>query len=291
MCAEAIFSDQSGDPAGQFMRAAEFGQNFMQRRQRQQWEQEDRAENQRVRTLFEPVMQAQRQAQVASALSSLETTKQQEQLRTRFAAEAPVYNKLFQDAMKLPTFGEQQAALAQLQPQVTWMGLIPEGKGFVDAVNNSRALAFQSDLTDKRIQGTLIEAELRKAAELQAIRTRAEEARNTIRVQGEETRSTNASRPNNTTFMRDAQRIQYLRQQAAQLREIDPETADLMDRRAEYLSNPSGGGSGDDVLGIFAPGLNDPAPTPVPTPVVTPTPAPTASGAKPSTNLFEGITY
>ena len=67
--AESVYMPAQSDPAGQFMRAAEFGQNFMQRRQRQQWEQEDRTENQRVRTLFEPVLQAQRQAQVATALS------------------------------------------------------------------------------------------------------------------------------------------------------------------------------------------------------------------------------
>lgn len=298
MCAEALFSDQSGDPAGQFFRAAEFGQNFMQRRQRMQWEAEDRAENQRVRTLFEPVLQAQRQAQVASALSSLETTKQQEQLRTRFAAEAPTYNKLFQDAMKLPTFAEQQAALANLQPQITWMGLIPEGKGFVDVVNNSRALAFQSQMADQKIKATNAEIEARKQATLDEIARRGLEQRMGIMQQGLQNRMTNSSRPVNNTFMRDAQRIQYLRQQAAQIRGVDPETADLLEQRAAYLANPSGGGAGDDALfDQFAPGLNTPTPvapsatTPTVTPRVTPGPAPAAPAVTDTRTVIDSIKF
>jgi hypothetical protein len=284
--AEAQCMPDATDTAGLFLRSAEFGQNFMQRRQRMQWEQEDRTENQRVRQLFEPVMQAQRQAQIATALSSLETNKQQQQLRTRFAAEAPVYNEKFQAAMKLPTFAEQQAALAQLQPEVTWMGLLPEGKGFVDAVNNSRALAFQNQMADAKIKAEESAIRLRKEAELETIRLRNEEIRKNIQSQGEETRKTNSSRPQSNAAQRDAQRILYLREQAAQLRGVDPETADLLEKRAAYLSNPSsGGGSG---LPIGWEGIEETTTTTT-TPAVPgqTTPAP----AQTSTNLFEGITY
>ncbi len=275
------------------MRAAEFGQNFMQRRQRQQWESEDRTENQRVRTLFEPVLQAQRQAQVATALSSLETNKQQQQLRTRFAAEAPKYDKLYQDAMALPTFEAQEAALARIQPQVTWMGLIPEGQGFVDAVNNSRALAFKSTMADKQINGTIAEVNAKRAAELAAIAARGSEARMTVLQQGLQNRMTNSARPANTPFQRDAQRIIYLQQQADALREVDPETASFLEKRAAYLSNPSGG-SGDDALSIFAPGLNDTTPggpPQVPATVVTPTPTPSAVTPKGPYRLPATVKY
>ncbi len=268
--AEAQYMPDTTDFAGQFMRGAEFGQNFMQRRQRQQWETEDRAESQRARALMEPVLQAQRQATVATALSSLETNKQQQQLRTRFASEAPVYNKMFQDAMALPTFGEQQAALARIQPQVTWMGLIPEGKGFVDAVNNSRALAFQSQITDSKIKAEENAIRLRSDADLREISARGSEGRMNIMQQGLQNRMTQSARPTNNAFQRDAQRIEYLRQRANELRAIDPEGAELLETRAQYLSNPSNGSN--DSFDAWMGGAS--APTATPSPATQPAAAP-----------------
>ncbi len=316
MCAEAVFSDQSGDPAGQFFRAAEFGQNFMQRRQRQQWEQEDRTENQRVRTLFEPVLQAQRQAQVATALSSLETNKQQQQLRTRFAAEAPKYDKLYQDAMALPTFEAQEAALAQIQPQVTWMGLIPEGQGFVDAVNNSRALAFKSTMADNGIQKSIDLAAQNNAARLAEIQERNKGYLATAQVRADAPDSSqrllqNLERaqaggdPEEIAFYQAkynkavrqpgdvANQIATYRQQAAQY-PVGSQQAKDLNALADKLSGQSGAFD----LAQFANAIKNfgqPAGTtttpPVTTPVVTGTkvvtPAPVGSGTTTTTTIVK----
>ncbi len=288
--AEVQFSDQSGDPAGQFMRGAEFGQNFMQRRQRQQWEQEDRSQAAQMRELTQPVYMAQLQAQMATAQSTLQTATQQEQLRTRFAQEAPVYNKMYQDAMKLPTFEEQQRALAQIQPQVTWMGLLPEGKGFVDSVNMSRTLAFQSTVADNKIKSDIAEIKARNAATLTEIAARGVDTRMNIMQQGLQNRMTNSGRPTNNAFQRDAQRIEYLRQRANELRSIDPEGAELLEARAQYLSNPSSGGT--DSFDAWMGGTTTAAPAaPTQAPVVAPAPAQAAPAVIDTKTVLDSIKF
>lgn len=182
--AEAQYMPYQSDVAGQFYRGAEFGQNFMQRRQRMQWEQEDRDIQKRQRELAEPVVAAKLQAEQAFALATLDTFKQQQQLKTRFASEAPIANEEFQKAMQLPTYDQQERALAILQPKYAWMGLIPDGRGFVETLNNSRAQAFQYALTDKKI-----------SAEMSAINARNAAEQKQIRLRGEEARRTNAERP------------------------------------------------------------------------------------------------
>lgn len=292
MCAEAIFSDQSGDVAGQFMRGAEFGQNFMQRRQRQQWEQEDRSQAAQMRQLTEPVYQAQLQAQMATAQSTLQTATQQQQLRTRFAQEAPAYNKMYQDAMKLPTFEEQQRALAQIQPQVTWMGLLPEGKGFVDSVNMSRALAFQSTVADNKIKSDIAEIKARNAATLTEISARGVDTRMNIMQQGLQNRMTQSSRPQANAYQRDAQRIEYLRQRANELREIDPESADLLEKRAVYLSSPSRGSGDDALFGAWTGGAVQPTTAaPAQTPAESPNKAPTSPAKTDTRTAIDSIKF
>lgn len=268
--AEAQFMPAQSDPAGQFYRGAEFGQSFMARRQRMQWEAEDREEEKRSRALMQPVLEAQRQAQVATALSSLETTKQQQQLRSRFAAEAPVYNQKYMEAMKLPTFAEQQAALAKLQPEITWMGLLPEGKGFVDTVNNSRAMAFQSQMADEKIKATaqLSELENRRRLEEQGLinqgridleRERQKRPATSASLQGliqsreqalEEgdtetaTLLDQAIARKTAPVRRPGDRILDLRRQANEIRGADPQGAAMLDRLAEAESQ-RGAGSTD----------------------------------------------
>lgn len=277
--ATAEFIDYSGDPAGQFIRGAEFGQGFMQRRQRMRWEQEDRDIQKRQRELAEPVVAAKLQADQASALATLDTFKQQQQLKTRFASEAPIANEEFQRAMQLPTYDQQERALAVLQPKYAWMGLIPDGRGFVDALNNSRAQAFQFALTDKKINAEMNQIDARNAAEQQQILMRGDQSRQTASLVADERRATDAARPRPTDpAQRDALRIRTLREQATALQDTDPETAELLFKRAEYLANPntiSGGGGLSPAMQALlggAPAGTGGAPDPVtPTP-----PGPTA---------------
>lgn len=262
--AEAQYMPYQSDVAGQFYRGAEFGQNFMQRRQRMQWEQEDRDQQKRQRELAEPVVAAKLQADQASALATLDTFKQQQQLKTRFATEAPIANEEFQKAMQLPTYNQQERTLAILQQKYAWMGLIPDGRGFVDTLNNSRAQAFQYSLTNKKINAEMAAIDARNQAEQEQIRLRGQQSRETAAFAGEQTRQTNAARPRLTDpAQRDALRIRTLREQATALQDTDPETAELLFKRAEYLANPnaiSGGGGLSPAMKAIL-GITDDQPT------------------------------
>ncbi len=207
------------------MRAADFGQSFMQRRQKQQWEAEDRDVAARQRELAAPVVQSKLLADQASALSSLETFKQQNRLKTRFASEAPTANEEYQAALALPTFAAQERALAVLQPKYSWMGMIDEGKGFVSALNNSRAQAFQYALADHKIDNDMKAIDARNRGVVEAIGAR-----------GVETRKTNAE------IGRGLTTDQKLRNSLqAAIDDGDEEGAAFYQARINRLSRPTSG--------------------------------------------------
>lgn len=309
--AEAQYMPDQSDVASTFLNTANATQSFMQRRQRMQWEKEDRDVQERQRQLAAPVVQSKLLADQATSLATLDTFKQQQQLRTRFAAEAPLANEEFQAAMKLPTFQEQERALALIQPKYGWMGLLPEGKGFVDTLNNSRATAFQYSLADQKIKAEMAAITARNLGAVEAIRERGSQARETAMTVGtgrpmeqklmaayqaavedgdEEGASFYRARIQRLSAPvgapQDAARIMDLRRKAQELQATDPESAKLLLQRADYLANPRGVGS--DSLDDF---LGGPAPVAATTTIVAPAPAAPVAQPVPTTAIFEGIQY
>lgn len=317
--AEAQFMPAQSDPAGQFFRAADASQSFMQRRQRMQWEAEDREQQKRQRQMAEPLVQLKMRADQASALATLDTFKQQQELRRRFAEEAPLANKEFHDALRLPTYEDQEKALAQIQPKYGWMELLPEGKPFVDTLNNSRAQAFQYSLADKKIKAEMDAVNQRGALQMEAIKRRGEEQRMTDQAYGkglsneqrlmrayddavqngdEEEKAFYAARierlKRQTSALTDEEKIIGLRKKADEIELLDPEGAKMLRSRAEYFSNPN---AAVDLLNTIPEAGGNPEGGAAPKTPSEPQPVPTQKTGNPVIDqkslddLFKDVTY
>lgn len=99
-----------------------------------------------------PVIIAQQGAELASARASVANATRMEQLRARAAQESVAANDEFLEAMKYANWNTKADALAGLQAKYNWMSLLPEYKGFVDTINNERAQAHVSAITDMKLE-------------------------------------------------------------------------------------------------------------------------------------------
>jgi hypothetical protein len=312
--AEAQFMPAQTDPAGQFYRGADFGQSFMQRRQRIQWETQDRARDEEIRRAVEPVFLAKQEATLASARATISTITQQEMLKKRLAQEAPIANAEYQAAMQLPTFEEQEKALARIQPKYTWMSQLDEGKPFVDQLNQSRAMAFKSAITDTEIKARTELSKIQYAQELEKLgvqnqgridleKERQKRPAASSSVQGLIQSRDEALDVGDTetaaildgviakrsaAVRRPGDSILDLRRQANEIRATDPQGAAMLDQRAESLSK--GGSGGANYLQQLAEFLGtqnatNPAPSTPNTQTTQPQVTPT------TVNVFEGINF
>ncbi len=142
-------------PAGSLLpRAAEYAgqqQSLMERadEQRIRDAQEKRAQAQSE--ILMPVIQAQSQANIATAHASITNAAMMQNLRTQAAATAAPANNEFLDAQKIPDFAAKADAMSALQAKYSWMEQLPEYKGFVTAVNDARLQAHASALANMHL--------------------------------------------------------------------------------------------------------------------------------------------
>jgi hypothetical protein len=132
-------------------------QNFMQRAQNMKIQREQQDMEKAKFAAFLPAIIAKREADVVSAQASIANTARMEKLRGQAAASSPGYNDRFLNIMMDPKSTPQtrSESLAILQGEVGWMEIIPEFKGFVDAVNNARAQQVTTAITNSKLDEAL----------------------------------------------------------------------------------------------------------------------------------------
>ena len=173
-----------GEASDRFARGYSQGASIMERAQRRRWEEEDRSYQQRVRSALEPSMFAKAAADEATANATLTNFARAQQLRQQFGQVAPQAQMEYEEAMKRPTYQEQANALSQLQQKYHWMGLIEEGKPFVEQLNNTRLSTSQFAIADMKLKEAQ-EMEARKQQHMiERIQTRGTEDRRTAEVTG-----------------------------------------------------------------------------------------------------------
>lgn len=186
MAVGATFEPHSapGEAGDRFFRGYQQGSNLMERAQRRRWQQEDRDYQNQIRAKLEPSMFAKAAADEATANATLINFERSQQLRQRFGLEAPAAQLKYEAAMSLPTYEEQAKALSRLQQEYHWMGLIDEGKGFVDQLNNTRLSTSQFALADIKLTEAQEVARRQQQDQMERIRARGQEERRTAEVTG-----------------------------------------------------------------------------------------------------------
>ncbi len=144
-----------GRSGGAYIGAMQEGQSMMARAQAMQIQQ---AQDNRAQLEYQaklPAIQAQAQADIATAHASVENAALVEQFRTKAASESKDLNDTYLKAIALPSFDEQASALSALQPRVAYMDQLPEYKGFVNAVNTATVRAHSSAIVDRQLNNKL----------------------------------------------------------------------------------------------------------------------------------------
>lgn len=157
--AEAIFapgplSGRGITPHDSYQKAEDDRMSLMERasrvRQSQQMEQM-RAQEIAQQQIMAPVNEAKAKAELVGVAAGVANQTRIENLRAKAAAESPTANNEFIDATSVADWDAQSTALMHLQAKYSWMGLLPEYKGYLDAVDKARANAVTRAATDKAL--------------------------------------------------------------------------------------------------------------------------------------------
>lgn len=196
-------------------------ESLMQRMQNRRIQAEQAQHEQDQFEAFKPVIQAEAQAKVAGAQAAVANATRMAQLRTQAASDSPNFNNEFLDAMQLADYEASADALQRLQAKVGYMSLLPEYKGFVDAVNNARVTAVNSAIVNKKLDEHL-------AATNAAVQGREDVAKNLneTKLQLEQEKT---DRAKEVQAMKNRSQELLLKQHQSL---TDP--AQLQDRAAEY---------------------------------------------------------
>lgn len=285
MAAQVTYTPPQADPVvGSALRAFEQTDSMMKRATQMRWQQEDRAKQEAEYIAMQPVLQAQRQANIVNAQATVQNATQVQRLRSQFGEASTAAQAEYEQAMKLPTYRAQSQALSNLQQKYSWFQLIPEGKGFADTLANSRVFASQSALADQKLNNDLsVQYEMtERAKEVAGINQSGLNQRNEKTVQGAsdrarinaENRKAIANIKEPITRIREANRL------ADELEATDPLEASLMRDYATRISQPLQDDGDDSVLfgGVPAPKA---AVSPKPAAVPSTAPAVVTPGANP----------
>lgn len=286
--AQVTYTPPQADPAvGSALRAFEQTDSMMKRATQMRWQAEDRRKEEAQFIAMQPVLRAQREANIVNAQATVENAANVQRLRAQFGVAAPAAQSEYEAAMKLPTYREQQTALSNLQQKYSWFQLIPEGKSFAEVLANSRVFASQSALADQKLNNDLkIQEEMtERGIEVAKINQAGLNQRNQNTVQGaaERARINAENRKAIANIKEPIARIREANRLADELAMTDPLEAGLLRDYATRISQPMQSGSDD-----FDTFMGD-SPTPTPAPAVTPrptaipntAPAPTTPGANP----------
>lgn len=165
MAVGATFQDSGGsDFLGQGVSMMERSQRMRQAAEVQEMrKQEFDLERQKFAAML-PAIVAKREADIASARASIDNTARMEEFRAKAAASSVDYNQRFQNILTIPDAQDKSDTLAAFQSEVAWMDVLPEYKGFVDAVNNARAGSFTMAITNLKLDEALEAARVSAAA-------------------------------------------------------------------------------------------------------------------------------
>lgn len=295
--AQVTYTPPQADPAvGSALRAFEATDSIMKRGQMMRWQAEDRAREQAQFIAMQPVLAAQRRANIVNAEATIENATNVQRLRSQFGEASRAAQSEYEAAMKLPTYREQAQALSGLQQKYNWFSLIPEGKAFADTLANQRVFASQSALADQHLNNQLmVQNEITERGleieryQQEHLNKRAELTSNTrLQTAGMQAETSRAN-----TAARDPLAIlQRANQLADQLAQEDPELSQLMRNYATRMSEPASASAGANaefiktLMGGASPATPAPSPAPAavapkPTPV-TPQPSSTTQ-PKPAT--------
>lgn len=131
--------------------AVNAGQSYMARAQQMKEERDRQQEQDQLKPLMIPYAQAKLRADTATALASLDTAKRQQDLRTQSAIAAPQAQDEYLTATQIADVGQRAAALDAIAGKYSWLGNLPENKGFLDAVNNARGTAHAENLVNLKL--------------------------------------------------------------------------------------------------------------------------------------------
>ncbi len=101
--------------------------------------------------ILKPAIVAKTHADIVSAGASIANQTRMENLRSKAAMQSTEFNDEFINAISLADFSSQSRALSELQGKIAYMEILPEYKGFVTAVNDARAKAHMTELTNMKL--------------------------------------------------------------------------------------------------------------------------------------------
>jgi hypothetical protein len=234
MATGATFQDSGGtDFIGGQMSIMERAQRMRQSEEVQQMRrQEFDLERQKFAAML-PAIVAKRNADVVSAQASIANAARMENFREKAAASSVDYNQRFQNILTIPDTQDRADTLAAFQSEVAWMDVLPEYKGFVDTVNNSRASTVTMALTNLKLdealerarvasEGGVARAEIQAGARTANAQTRAA-SNEKIAAINADTKLTLAEKQGQIAAARQADSLSVLQSRAA---EADQQAAD-----------------------------------------------------------------
>jgi len=173
-------------PPGGIVDAAFSGASQMQSlMERGQQMRQSAEQAQRQREIYEvgrPVMEAKAQADLAVAQGTLYNARQIQQLRGQFGMQSKEASAEYEQAMQLPTYKEQAKALSEVAQKYSYFELIPEGKAFIQTVQNMQLQQHNSAILNSKGQQALDRE-----------RMMAEGRISVVQAKGDETRATDAA--------------------------------------------------------------------------------------------------
>lgn len=156
MARGATFEDSQGtDFIGQQSSLMERIQRMRQSDEMQKMRREEFDMERQKFAAFLPAIIAKRDADIVGAKAAVDNVARMEQFRAKAAAHSVDYNERFQNILTIPDAQDKSDTLAAFQSEVAWMDALPEYKGFVEVVNNSRAGAFNMALTNMKLDEAL----------------------------------------------------------------------------------------------------------------------------------------
>lgn len=121
-----------------------------------------------------PLHEAEAQAKIVGAGAAIANNTRLQQLRTQAALASKPANDEYLAATQLADWNEQELELGRLQAKYSWMGNVPEYKGFLDTIDTARSNALKRSLLDQQIE----EAKYRADSAAQARQDAAEKEAN-----------------------------------------------------------------------------------------------------------------
>lgn len=151
--------------------------SMMQRAAQFRQEQQLRQQQIEANKVLAPLHEAQAQAQIVGAGAAIANNTRLQQLRTQAALASKPANDEYLAATSLSDWNEQELELGRLQAKYSWMGNVPEYKGFLDTIDTARSNALKRSLLDQQIEEAHFRAETAAQAREAAAETYAQSRR------------------------------------------------------------------------------------------------------------------